>query len=167
MFANPTVNLNALRNFCAKIACCSSGLIFMFLYASRNIKDAIQLFDSCIRLSSPNFKQLSVGNRSELDTCSYGLHFSLWPILSPPIILTFLPGSPCIRASEELLAAQIRLFTRHIYTARRSENWFLHSVTSMCPACSNINKWLRTCVQLAPLNTHTRENICFVSPTLF
>jgi len=33
MVENPTVNLSALCISCAKIACCSSELKFMFLYA--------------------------------------------------------------------------------------------------------------------------------------
>ena len=32
MFENPTVNFDALCNWCAKIASCSSQLIFTFLY---------------------------------------------------------------------------------------------------------------------------------------
>jgi len=40
MFQNPTVNLNALCSSCAKIACCSSQLIFTFAYAASNIHNA-------------------------------------------------------------------------------------------------------------------------------
>ena len=47
----------------------------MFIYASRSIKNASEQFVSCVRLSFVNFKQLSVGNHSELDTCSYELLF--------------------------------------------------------------------------------------------
>ena len=114
-------------NSCAKIACCSSELFSMFLYASSSIKNAIEQIVSCMRLSSLNFKQICEGNHSELDTCPYELLFSQWPTLSPPVILTFLPRSSCIRPSDELLAVQIRLFTRHVYTARRGEIDF-------CPA---------------------------------
>jgi hypothetical protein len=46
------------------------------------------------------FKQLYLGNHSELDTYSYELFFSQWPIKSPPPPkkkkLTFPPESPCI-----------------------------------------------------------------------
>ena len=38
MFQNPTANLNALCQSCAKIACCSSQLIVTSLYAASNIQ---------------------------------------------------------------------------------------------------------------------------------
>ena len=76
MFENPNVILSALRKPYAKIACCSSELVFMLLDASGSIKNAIEKFVSCIRLPSINFKQFSVGHRSELDTCSFELLFS-------------------------------------------------------------------------------------------
>ena len=50
MFENP-VNLNALRNSCAKIACCSSELIFKFLYEGSRIQNASQQFLSCTKIS--------------------------------------------------------------------------------------------------------------------
>jgi len=134
----PPSSLMNFCNSCVKIACCSSELVFTFLYASSIIENAIEQFASFICLSSLNFEQISEGNHSELDTCSYELLFSQCH-LSPRIILTYLPGSPCIRASEEPLAAQTRLFTRHIYTARRGEIDF-------CTAC------LR-CVRLAQILT--------------
>jgi hypothetical protein len=40
MFENPTANLSALCNSCAKIACCSSELIFAFIYACSSIQNA-------------------------------------------------------------------------------------------------------------------------------
>ena len=40
MFQNPTANLNALCQSCAKIACCSSQLIVTSLYAASNIQTA-------------------------------------------------------------------------------------------------------------------------------
>jgi hypothetical protein len=55
MFENPTVNLNALCNSCAKIACCSSQLIFTFLYEGSSIQNASEQFVSCIQLSFVNF----------------------------------------------------------------------------------------------------------------
>jgi hypothetical protein len=42
------------------------------------------------------FKQLDLGNNLELETCSYESFSSQWPILLPPIILTFSSESPCI-----------------------------------------------------------------------
>ena len=50
MFANPTVNLGALRNWCAKIACCSSELIITLLYAAISIQNACEQFVWCIHL---------------------------------------------------------------------------------------------------------------------
>ena len=47
---NPTVNLSALRNSCANTTCCSSQLIFTFLYAASNIQNGSQQFVCCIRL---------------------------------------------------------------------------------------------------------------------
>jgi hypothetical protein len=51
MFENATVNLNALFNSCAKIACCSSQLIFTFLYADSSVQHAKDQFVSCIHIS--------------------------------------------------------------------------------------------------------------------
>ena len=55
MFENPTVNLNALRNSCATIACCSSELIFTFVYASSSIQNASEQFVSSILVCFVNF----------------------------------------------------------------------------------------------------------------
>jgi hypothetical protein len=52
------------------------------------------------RTARTRFKQLYLGNHSELGTCSYELLFSQWLILSPPKILTFPPESPCINHSK-------------------------------------------------------------------
>jgi hypothetical protein len=41
-------------------------------------------------------KQLYLGNRSELDTCTHTLSCLEWPVLWPPISLTFPPGTLCI-----------------------------------------------------------------------
>ena len=38
-------------NWCAKTACCSSGLIFTFLYIHNSIQTASEQFISCIHLS--------------------------------------------------------------------------------------------------------------------
>jgi hypothetical protein len=57
MFENPTVNLNALCNSCAKIACCSSELIFTFLYAGSSIQNASELFVSTFLFSTSRFIQ--------------------------------------------------------------------------------------------------------------
>jgi len=47
------------------------------------------------------FEYLCLGNRSELDTCSYK-HFCLeWPILWPPSILTFSSGTLYINGTIE------------------------------------------------------------------
>jgi len=51
---NPTVNLNSLCNSCTKLACCSSELIFTFLYVGSNIQFASEEFVSCIHLSFVN-----------------------------------------------------------------------------------------------------------------
>jgi hypothetical protein len=44
MFENPTVNLVALCSWRVKIACCSSELIFTFLYAGSSIQTASEQF---------------------------------------------------------------------------------------------------------------------------
>jgi hypothetical protein len=46
MFENPTANLSAIRNACAKIACCSSESIFTFLYAGNSTQTASEQFVS-------------------------------------------------------------------------------------------------------------------------
>jgi len=55
MVETPAVNLNALRNSCAKIACCSSELIFRVCYAGSSIQNASQQFASCNHFSVVNF----------------------------------------------------------------------------------------------------------------
>jgi len=52
---NLTVNLGVLWNFSAKFACCSSQLIFTFLYAGSNIQNASEQFVWCIHLPFVNF----------------------------------------------------------------------------------------------------------------
>jgi hypothetical protein len=54
MFGSPTVNLNALCNWRAKIACCSSGLVYRFLFAGGSIQNASEQFASFIHLSIVN-----------------------------------------------------------------------------------------------------------------
>jgi hypothetical protein len=55
MFENPTVNFNAFCSSCAKIACCSSELIFTFLYAGSSIQNVSEIFLLLIHLSFENF----------------------------------------------------------------------------------------------------------------
>ena len=42
------------------------------------------------------FKQLYLGNSSELDIYAYDFFFSQWPVQSPPKIWTFPSESPCV-----------------------------------------------------------------------
>jgi len=51
MFENPTANLSALCNSCAKISRCSSELIFTFIYAGSSIQNASEKFVWCDHLS--------------------------------------------------------------------------------------------------------------------
>jgi hypothetical protein len=85
---------------CAKIACCSSVLVFRFLYAGRSMQNASGQFISCIHFSFVNFalrstpqkeckaserrdgrwvrvgfQQLYLGNNSELDSNPYDFFF--------------------------------------------------------------------------------------------
>jgi hypothetical protein len=46
---------NEIYNSCARIACCSSELIFTFFYAGSSIQNAKEQFVSCIHLSFVNF----------------------------------------------------------------------------------------------------------------
>ena len=75
---NPTVNLNALRNSCAKIACCSSELIFTLPYADGSVQTASKKFLSRIQLSFVNFvlhrlhKQNSNGFKRQIQTFRTG-----------------------------------------------------------------------------------------------
>src|SRR5215469_8796145 len=55
MVEYPTVNLNALFNSCAKIACCWSELIFTFLYPESSIQNVSEQLVSFIQLSFLNF----------------------------------------------------------------------------------------------------------------
>jgi hypothetical protein len=50
MFENPTANLTALLNSCAKIECFSSDLIFKFLRVGRRIQNASEQFVLAINL---------------------------------------------------------------------------------------------------------------------
>ena len=56
---NPTVNLSALWNSCAKIECCSSELIFTFRYVGSRIQNKSEKFVSCILLRFANFPFLA------------------------------------------------------------------------------------------------------------
>jgi hypothetical protein len=89
MFENLTVNVNALCNSCAKIACCLSELIFTFLYAGSSIQNASEQVVSCIQVSFVHFalhptpatkiyrnwvwrfKRFNRGNYSAVDTFSH------------------------------------------------------------------------------------------------
>jgi hypothetical protein len=80
MLQNPSVNLNALRNSCVKIACCSSELIFTFLYpkCERAIRLVYPPLFRKLRSLSNEQKSNAVrsgdlNSHSELDTCSYEL----------------------------------------------------------------------------------------------
>jgi hypothetical protein len=68
-FENPTGTIHALCNSCAKIAYCSSELVFRFLYEGSGIQNASQEFVSCIHLYyvtfplHSNHKRKSMGFR--------------------------------------------------------------------------------------------------------
>jgi hypothetical protein len=84
MFENSTINLGALCNSWAKVACCSSELIFAFLDVDSCIQNASEKFVSYIRRSFVNValhptprnksltelgvgvQQLSLGNYSHI-----------------------------------------------------------------------------------------------------
>jgi len=86
-----TENLSSLDKSCVKIMCCSSGLIFTFLYAASRIQNASEQFVCCIHLPFVNFalhptsqakikqcqfcrfRQLCLDNHSDLDACPYEL----------------------------------------------------------------------------------------------
>jgi len=55
MVENPTVKLRAFCNSSAKIACCSSELMFTILLAGSDIQNAGEQFVSYIHLSFVNF----------------------------------------------------------------------------------------------------------------
>jgi hypothetical protein len=55
MFENPIVNLSALRDWCAMTACCSSELVFTFVYAGSSIQNASEQFVSSINLPFASF----------------------------------------------------------------------------------------------------------------
>jgi hypothetical protein len=50
MFENPTVYLKALYNLSAKVACCSSELIFTYINADSRIQNAKEYLVSCVYL---------------------------------------------------------------------------------------------------------------------
>jgi len=55
MSENPTVNLSALCNWCVKILCCPSELIFTFLYAASSNQTASERLVCSIHLYFVNF----------------------------------------------------------------------------------------------------------------
>jgi uncharacterized membrane protein len=55
MYENPTIDLEALCKSFAKLAFCSSHLIFTFLYAAIFTQKASEQFVSCIHISLVNF----------------------------------------------------------------------------------------------------------------
>jgi hypothetical protein len=68
-----------------------------------------------ISLSSQQYwicavKELYLGNRSEQGTCEYTLFCLEWPILWPPRILSFPPGTSCIWKTRSNAFAQFPYF---------------------------------------------------------
>jgi hypothetical protein len=168
MFADPTVNLNALRNLCVNFACCSPESILMFFF----MQAAASKRDRAVRLVYPPFFC-----KLETAVCRKPFrirrHVFIWTsvlTMADTVTSHYIDLSSWITLYKSQWGTpgctNPTVYTPHLHgTTRR--NWFLHSMISMCPACSNINNWLRTCIQLAPSNTQTLENICFVSPTFF
>jgi hypothetical protein len=100
MFENPTVNLNALCNSCAKISCCPSDLIFTFLceraiHPVPNLRYYTSLFIQPHKQESNGVQSITETNQNH--TSVHTNFFLQWPLLSPPKILTFHPKSPCIQ----------------------------------------------------------------------
>ena len=127
----PTVNLNALCNPCAKIACWSSESMFTFLYAgssSSSIQNACQKFVYCIHSSVVNFasdptpqtkESTELGLKTQTAHSRQPIRIrhvlktnilaSQWPILSSSKILTVLPASPCINKYRTMFTASYHL----------------------------------------------------------
>ena len=55
MVENPTINLTALCNSCAKIACCLSEPMFTFLFPVRSFQNVSEQFVPFIQLYFLNF----------------------------------------------------------------------------------------------------------------
>ena len=66
MSENPTVNLNSLRNSCAKIAFCSSDLIIRFLYAGNSNQKANEKHLACIPIFVCKFRHSSKSTNKNL-----------------------------------------------------------------------------------------------------
>jgi len=98
MFENPIVILNALCSSFAKMAFCSSEFIFTFPKCERGIPlvqpHLFFLTSLFIQQHKQNasyvwrFKQLSLGNHLELDTCSYLLYFNDRHLSPPKLRIT-------------------------------------------------------------------------------
>jgi hypothetical protein len=88
--------------------CCWSELIFTFLYVDIHVsfvnfdlhpnlqKNSNELEKKETRKVRAKFKRLYLGNSSKSGTFLYEVHYSQWPILLPPKVLTFTRESPCI-----------------------------------------------------------------------
>jgi len=129
-FENPTVNLSALCNSCAKTVLCLSELTAKFLDEGNSIQNTNEHFFSHVNISfvyfalhpSPqrkiyrsymwSFKQIHRAlsrQPSEFDTYSYELLASQCPRLFPSKILTFSPGSPSM-FNKSLVFTTCRVF---------------------------------------------------------
>jgi hypothetical protein len=153
----------------AKILCCSSQLIFTFLYAGSSIQNAGEQFVWCIRLSFVNFALnsaphtqiltefgleiqtvvclsvcLSVCNHSELDTSPYEPFFSQWRILSPPKTLTFSSESPCIIGNLKMVKDKLYLRTPlwRMEGADRRTAPFIPNLDTWCRLAVSFTTWL-------------------------
>jgi hypothetical protein len=162
-FEKSTVNLSAICKLCAKIACCSSDLIFTYLDVGCNIQNVSQQFVSCIHLYFVNsvfhqaqkkkqfckFKQLSLGNYSELDTWSYELlshnirYYHLpkyWPFpLNHPV--DYMQATNHLREKRSVgnVVKTVGLFVRFTAVFRKPTNkfhpqlhkWWLQEIKTM------------------------------------
>ena len=109
----PTVNLSSLCNSCVKMACCSSQLIFTFLYAISSIQNAGEQFSWSTHVSFVNFalNPTPQTNSNGIESAYSNICISVTmpnqthvrmnclssqsPITSRSKILIFSPASPC------------------------------------------------------------------------
>jgi len=123
-----TVSLNELGNSCASLACFSSELIFTFLYAGSNIRNACQQFVSSVRLFFVNLThhttpqtKIWLRSRDSNSITSQPFRIKQKPLRtffltlagSSPKILTLQPDSLCVtilfRLSSKLLSVSFVL----------------------------------------------------------
>ena len=148
MFENLTINFNAVCNSCAEIACCSSELTFMYLYAHSSMQKVRQQRISCIHLYFVNLTSFNPTNKQLMEL---GLQFQT-ALLGPLLFLLYINDLPQIthENSKVILYADD---TSIIITSPNPSNY--ENIVNKI--FENINRWFNS--NLLSLNLEKKHTI--------